>query len=107
MIKIDTPEGHIYAEAEIRGIPINPSQPPEMGFVDPIRRWQIQDERVWIRQPWIVETEEGCEVFAIGQQQDIPRSWGKFATREAAAEFALKPPSLPVSEKPSDDVLNF
>ncbi|AYE85342.1 hypothetical protein [Sulfitobacter sp. D7] len=107
MIKIDTPEGPIFAEAEIRGIPINPSQPPEMGFIDPTRRWQIQAERVWLMQPWIIEIGEGCEVFAIVQHQDSPRSWGKFATREAAAEFALNPPPLPVSIDPSDEDLNF
>ncbi|APX12426.1 hypothetical protein BWR18_12620 [Tateyamaria omphalii] len=107
MIRIDTKEGPIFAVAEIQGIPINPLQPPFMDHIDPIRRWESQAERVWVRQPWIAETGESREIFYIGPTDTRPKSWGRFATREGAVEYVLNPPLQTAQVKLSDDELNF
>ena len=107
MIKIETKEGPIFAEAQIRQIPINPLRPPSMEHIDPIRRWQDDAERVWVSQPWIVETGEGCEVFCIRPTQTCPRSWGVFESLQAAAWYVLDAPEPPTSAGWSNSDLDF
>lgn len=107
MIRIDTNEGRIFAEAEINGVPINPLRPPLIDHVDPIRRWECQAERVWVRQPWISETDDGCEIFFIGPTHTCPVSWGKFATKEAAAEYVIDPHPEPENEPFSKEETDF
>ena len=89
MIRIDTLEGSIVAEAEIRGIPINTLNPPTMEHINPTRRWEDVSERVWARQPWIIEVSDGYQVFCINPAQTCPTSWGVFETLQKAACYVL------------------
>ena len=92
MIRINTPEGSIVAEAEFRGIPINPLSPPTMEHVTPTRRWEDVSERVWARQPWIIEVSDGYQVFCIKPAQTCPTSWGVFDTLQKAAWYVVDSP---------------
>lgn len=107
MIKIDTKEGPIFAQAEIRQIPINPLRPPSMEHIDPIRRWQDDAEKVWVNQPWIVASEDGYRVFCIRPTQTRPNLWGTFATLHAAACYVSDPPAPFASTGWLDSNLNF
>lgn len=59
MIKIETGNGIIMAEAVIEGIPVNPVDLPSMEFINPHRRGEVQAERIWIRRPWC---EPACKI---------------------------------------------
>ncbi|MBU2991888.1 hypothetical protein Q4555_14380 [Octadecabacter sp. 1_MG-2023] len=107
MIRINTPDGPIDAEAEIRGIPINPLNPPTMEHVAPIRRWENGSERVWARQPWIVEVSGGFQVFCIQPAQTYPTSWGVFETLQKAAFCILDAPETPVQVSWLESDLDF
>jgi len=107
MIKIETKEGPIFAEAEIRNIPINPVRPPLMEHVDPIRRWQDNAERVWANQPWIVSTSDGYRVFCIRPTETQPKLWGVFETLRAAIWYVLDAPEPTAATSWSDSDLNF
>ena len=107
MIRINTPEGPIVAKAEIRDIPINPVNPPAMEHVDPIRRWEGVSERKWARQPWIVEGNDGYQVFCTMPAQTRPTSWGVFETLQEAACYVLDAPETPAEVNWPDSDLDF
>ncbi|MEO9517850.1 hypothetical protein [Roseibium sp.] len=107
MIKIETSEGAIFAQSEVRQIPINPLRPPSMEHIDPIRRWQDDAEKVWANQPWIVASEDGYQVFCIRPTETQPKLWGVFETLRAAIWYVLDAPEPTAATSWSDSDLNF
>ena len=107
MIEIETEEGPMFAEAEIRNIPINPLRPPSMEHIEPIRRWQDEAEKVWANQPWIVGSRDGYRVFCIRPTQTRPCLWGVFETLHAAVWYVWDAPEPSSSAGWSDSDLDF
>lgn len=106
MIRITTDSGTIMAKAVIMGIPVDPVDPPAMTFIDPHRRWLVQEERIWLRRPWIVTGPNGYEVYHLGPTSYRPDLWGRFETLQQAAKYITDPP-LPIPDALDDYDLDF
>ena len=107
MIKIETGNGIIMAEAVIEGIPVNPVDLPSMEFINPHRRGEVQAERIWIRRPWIATRPDGYEVYHLGPSSYRPDLWGRFETLQQAVDYITTPPPPHISSDWSDEDMNF